>query len=48
MPKAVLGADKLKSEKHKIQLVYTMFREGRVSPDETKIDENPLSEVTVF
>ena len=45
MPKALSGADGLKNEKHQIQLIYTVFCEGRASPDENKIDENPLSEL---
>ena len=48
MTKAISGADKLKNEKHQIQLLYTVFREGRASPDETKIEENPLSELSFF
>ena len=46
MPKALSEADKLKNEKASILLVYATFGEGRPSPDETKIHENPLSELT--
>ena len=48
MPKPLSEADKLKNEKPLILLVYTQHREGRPSPDETKIHENPFSELTVF
>ena len=48
MTKALSEADKLKNEKPLILLVYTLFGEGRASPDETKITEKPLSELTFF
>ena len=42
------GANKRKNEKHKFELIYTVFGEGRASRDEIKLDENPLSELTFF
>ena len=44
----ILICDKHKNEKHQFQFVYTTFGEGRVSPDDTKINKIPLSEVIFF
>ena len=46
--KNAIGYLNFKNEKHKIQTIYTVFREGRASPDETKIDEHALLEITFF
>ena len=48
MPKPLSEADKLKNEKSLKTICFLYVFQGWPFPDETKIHENPLSELTFF
>ena len=48
MPKPLSEADKLKNEKSLKTIGFPYVFQGWPFPDETKIHENPLSELTFF